>query len=113
MTKSELIELLRTLETFPRGEVEQKADYLIKNGVEVTDDTPLREKIKWLNQINGTSKKVLHNGGEYTVDGLLQKRNEKGKYITVILKPCNGANSLSYVRVQDIEREQSDETRAD
>ena len=81
MTKSELIELLRTLETFPRGEVEMKADYLIENGVDVTGDTPLREKIKWLNQINGTSTRVLHDGAEYTVDGLIQKRNERGKYI--------------------------------
>ena len=103
ITKSELIELLRTLETFPRGEVEMKADYLLENGVDATGDTPLREKIKWLNQINGTSTKVLHDGAEYTVDGLIQKRNEIGKYITVILKPCNGADSLSYVRVQDIE----------
>ena len=79
MTKSELIELLRTLETFPRGEVEMKADYLIENGVDVTGDTPLREKIKWLNQINGTSTKVLHDGAEYTVDGLIQYHSETRK----------------------------------
>ena len=88
-----------------RDNVRAVYDYLIENGVDVTGDTPLREKIKWLNQINGTSTKVLHDGAEYTVDGLIQKRNEKGTYITVVLKPCNGANSLSYVRVQDIERE--------
>lgn len=64
----------------------------------------LQAKIAYLGDILGTDKKVKHNGGEYTVSGLMQKRIRGQKVISVELTPCNGADSLTYCRVQDIER---------
>lgn len=64
----------------------------------------LQDKIKYLTEILGTETKVTHNGTSYTVTGLIQRRIKGQKIISVELTPCNGANSLTYCRVQDIER---------
>lgn len=64
----------------------------------------LQNKIKYFTEILGTNETVTHNDVDYTVTGLIQRRIRGQKIITVELTPLNGANSLTYCRVQDIER---------
>lgn len=62
------------------------------------------QMIEYLDRINGTDTVVGYNGIAYTVSGLIQRKRSGVKVITVELTPCNGADSLIYCRVQDIER---------
>lgn len=64
----------------------------------------LQNQIKYLTDILGTKTTVTHNSADYTVTGLIQRRIKGQKIISVELTPLNGANSLTYCRVQDIER---------
>ena len=75
ITKSELIELLRTLETFPRGEVEMKADYLLENGV-IVPPVMAGQKVY-------LSRSLMNDVIEGEVTGL--KTTEFSRYTVVFL----------------------------
>lgn len=108
MTKAELTELISEIERFPVGEIDAKVEHLISRGVTVDELTPTQQKIKWLDSINGTNTVVTYEGNEYTVTGLMKKRIGNSRVISVELTPLNKANSLTYVRVQDVKRREHD-----